>query len=105
MAEWKTETYLKESGGQKLLGVEQGAINGFSMGCTFCYATEYADPATHGDQEGFYVVSGEGFVKLGDEEYAISPGMCFIARAGEAHALRRTSSEPLKVVWAHGPVS
>ena len=104
VAEWNKEVPVKSTGGQKLLSEEQGAINGFSMGVTYIYDTEYQHIAAHDDQEGFYVISGEGFVRLGYDEYRIEPGMSFIARAGEEHVMRKTSSEPIRVVWAHGPV-
>lgn len=104
MPEWKTEVPTSVSAGQKLLGDEQGAVNGFSMGVTCNYDTEYGEPATHVDQEGFYVVSGEGFVKLGEDEYKVGPGMAFIAKAGEPHTMRKTSDEPLKVLWSHGAI-
>lgn len=100
--EWNKESSVQQSGGQKLLGDEQGAVKGFSMGVSYCFNEEYGSQATHDDQEGFYVVSGAGYLLLGDTEYRLEPGMSLIAKADEPHAMRKTSREPIKVVWAHG---
>jgi mannose-6-phosphate isomerase-like protein (cupin superfamily) len=103
MVDWLKEEPNSTEGGKKL-GPDQGAVNGFSMGLTYCNGEEYGSQAHHEDQEGFYVISGEGYALLGDTEYKLTPGMFFIAKAGEGHTMRKTSEEPLKLLWAHGAI-
>ena len=51
MVDWLKEEPNSTEGGKKL-GPEQGAVNGFSMGLTYCSDTEYGSQAAHEDQEG-----------------------------------------------------
>jgi mannose-6-phosphate isomerase-like protein (cupin superfamily) len=87
------------------LGEAEGCIKGFSMGSVWVFGTEYGPPGVHEDQEGFYVVSGEGYVKIQGREFSLSPGMFFLVKAGESHCMRRSSTEPLRAIWAHGPIT
>jgi len=82
-----------------------GCVNGFSSGITCYTATEYLTPGVHDDQEGFVVIAGRGWAKVGDEEYYLEPDTCFIAPAGVAHALKRDPDVPyIKVGWFHGAI-
>ncbi len=88
-----------------MLGAEHGCVNGFSSGFTFCGALEYAAPGVHEDQEGFVVVEGRGWAKVGAEEFRLEPDTCFIAPAGVPHAMRKDRDSPdLKVCWFHGAI-
>ncbi|MGN0319089.1 MAG: cupin domain-containing protein [Lachnospira sp.] len=90
----------------RLLTEENGCLNGCCSGITECRDTEYGPKmGVHDDQEGFFVLEGEGFVKLGDEEYSIKPGDSFIALPGVKHGLRVKDGVPcLKVFWFHSGV-
>ena len=67
--------------------------------------TEYAEPGCHDDQEGFVVLSGEGYARIGSEEAAIRKGTTFIAPAGTPHAIRSASADvPVEVFWFHAAI-
>jgi mannose-6-phosphate isomerase-like protein (cupin superfamily) len=91
--------------GAELIGEQNGAVNGYSLGIAIYYLETYTTPGIHDDQEGFYVVEGSGKAKVGDEEFDIHPGSAFIAQKGAPHSIKRNpDSGPVKVVWSHGPV-
>ena len=90
--------------GALLLSEEHGCVAGFCVGVSEYVCDEYPKPGVHEDQEGFYVVGGRGMAKVGDEEIELKPGVVFLAKAGVAHAIKKTGDEPVKVIWAHGAV-
>jgi len=88
-----------------VIGEEQGAVNGYKIGVTEYTTEEFLAPGVHDDQEGFYVIAGEGVARVGDEEFAIRPGSAFIAPKGVPHAVKKKrGSVPVKLVWSHGAV-
>ena len=69
------------------------------------YSTEYpAVPGVHDDNEGFYVVSGEGTIKIKEKEYDMVPGAAILVPAGTPHAIRKKGNEDLKVFIYHFPL-
>ena len=59
----------------------------------------------HEDQEGFYVLEGEGYAKLDDLEFPIKAGDSFIALPGVRHTLKtKEGCQPVKVFWFHSAV-
>ena len=56
-----------------LLGEKQGCTNGCCAGISYYSRTEYTPPAVHEDQEGFMVLSGQGWAKIGEEEFFVEP--------------------------------
>ena len=88
-----------------LLNESHGCVAGFKSGITVYTATEYPSTGVHDDQEGFVVMEGTGWAKVGNEEHRLEPDMCFIAPAGVAHSIKRDpSSRNLKVCWFHGSI-
>ncbi len=67
------EFFKKQPGGGQLIGAEQGATNGFCIGIAFYDQEVYGPPGVHDDQEGFYVLAGQGTAKVGDEEFESAP--------------------------------
>ena len=67
------------------------------------YVNEFSDkPGVHNDQEGFYVLEGEGYAKLDDLVFPIKAGDSFVALAGVAHTIRtKEGCQPVKVFWFH----
>jgi mannose-6-phosphate isomerase-like protein (cupin superfamily) len=52
----------------------------------------------------YYVLEGEGYVRLGDEEFALRPGIAVTIPPGVAHGVRNPSDVPLRyldmfIVW------
>ena len=59
---------------------------------------------THAGQDKlYYVVEGQGIVRIGDVETAIGAGDLVLARADEPHALRNSGSERLIVMAILAP--
>lgn len=87
---------------QILLGPEQGCTGACLAGVSVYGATAYPEPGVHDFQEGFYVISGRGYLKAGEEEYAVETGNSFLVPAGVSHTMRaREESAPLTVYWFH----
>lgn len=85
-----------------LLSAENGCVNGCCAGISRYTTTQYMAPGCHEDQEGFLVLSGTGYARIGDEEMAVRPGCAFLAPAGVPHAMRTDDpSVPLEVFWFH----
>lgn len=54
-------------------------------------------------EEVFYVVSGEGFIVVGDERLAVSAGSVVVAPPGDTHQLQNPGDEILKVLCSASP--
>lgn len=91
--------------GGTLIDSSNGGTNGFCMGVSEYFATEFGKAGVHDDQEGFYVLEGTGMAKIGDEIFSIEKGDSFIVPAGVEHILKKDkNSQTLKVLWAHGAI-
>lgn len=83
---------------------ENTPVDGFSACVNVVQSDQYPQPGIHDDNEGFYVVRGTGWAKVGDEEQPIAEGSCFFAPAGIPHAIRKDSGAPdLEVFLFHFP--
>jgi mannose-6-phosphate isomerase-like protein (cupin superfamily) len=54
-------------------------------------------------EEIFYVISGQGKIRVADEEEAIEPGSCIYIPIGLPHQLINTAKEKLKAVAVTSP--
>ncbi len=103
-----TEKSATQSNGQKsfnLLDESNGCVKGACAGICMYMWTEYSNPGVHADQEGFYVIEGTGWAKVGDEEFRIYPDTSFIAPAGVPHTLKRDlDCAAVKIFWFHSAV-
>ncbi len=91
--------------GYLLLSEEQGCVNGCKMGMTIFTKEDYPVAQTHDDQEGFLVVAGSGWAKVGDEEFRLEPDLSFIVPKGVTHAFKKDKgSASLKLFWFHAAV-
>ncbi len=89
-----------------MLDEPNGCVAGFKSGISVYTATEYPAPGVHTDQEGFVVLEGRGWAKVGNEEYPLEPEVCFVAPAGVPHSIKRDpNSEYVKVCWFHGAIN
>ena len=88
-----------------LLNESHGCTAGFCSGIAIFSTKEYLPPGVHEDQEGFVVLEGNGWAKVGNEEYRLEPEVSFLAPAGVKHSIKRDpESEYLKVFWFHGAI-
>ena len=76
----------------------------FWMGVSEIIRGGKSNPHSHDDaEEAFYVISGYGQIRVGDEEEAIKPGSCVFVPQGKEHQLINTGEEILKVVAVTAP--
>ena len=91
--------------GGSLIDNTNGGVNGFCMGLSEYFTTEFGAEGIHEDQEGFYVLEGNGMAKIGNKIFAIEKGDSFIVPANTPHVLKKDkNSVDLKVLWAHGAI-
>ena len=100
------ETQGKDARTQRFLTAENGCLGGCTSGTTVYAGYEFSvHPGVHEDQEGFYVLEGEGYAKLGDLEFPIEAGDSFIALPGVPHTIKtKPGCQPVKVFWFHSAV-
>lgn len=93
--------------GYKLLTEENGCVAGCCSGITVYDSTEFnAHSGCHADQEGFFVLEGEGFAQLDDLVFPIKKGDSFIAAAGVRHTIKTNEAgKPVKVFWFHSALN
>lgn len=111
MKPYITAEEVIESQGQgkktyRFLTAENGCVNGCASGTTVYADYEFsAHPGVHQDQEGFYVLEGEGYAKLDDLVFPIKAGDSFVALPGVAHTLKtKEGCAPVKVFWFHSGI-
>lgn len=70
-----------------------------------CFLPGQAHAAhVHADQDKlYYVLSGAGEARLGEETHAVSAGDLVVAPAGVLHGMKNTGGEPLSVLVVFGP--
>lgn len=90
----------------RFLTQENGCVNGCCSGTTVYADIEFSEKmGCHNDQEGFYVLEGEGYAKLDDLVFPIKAGDSFVAQAGVRHTIRtKEGCTPVKVFWFHSAV-
>jgi len=97
----KTETQFSTS--YPLFKKDAAPIPGcIAMHLVF-HTDTYPEPGVHDDNEGFYVTSGNGMIKIGDEEYPISSGSAIYVPAGVKHAIKSDGGD-LGIFAYHFPV-
>src|SRR5690554_1270893 len=88
-----------------LLSEVHGCINGCCTGISIFSRTEYPLANTHQDQEGFFVIEGQGWAKIGESEFPIEPDTSFIVPPGVSHTIKKDpASKPVKVFWFHAAI-
>ena len=70
----------------RFLTAENGCTNGCASGTTIYASNEFSDkPGVHNDQEGFYVLEGEGYAKLASDcisvTFTVLPKIFFLPAA------------------------
>jgi len=88
-----------------LLTEKQGCVNGCCTGISVFANSEYPLANVHSDQEGFFVIEGRGWARVGEREFPIRPGTSFIVPAGAHHTVKRDpESGPVRVFWFHAAI-
>ncbi len=75
------------------------------MGITVVDPGSASNPHAHEDQEEvFFCLSGQGLIRVGDEEEKMTPGSCIFIPEGAVHQMVNTQSEDiLRVLSATAP--
>jgi mannose-6-phosphate isomerase-like protein (cupin superfamily) len=82
----------------------QPITQGLGMGMVILPAGRSSSAHTHEtEQEVWYVVSGWGRVRIGDEEAEIRPDTVVVAPPGLAHQLINDGEDDLKAIWLFTP--
>ena len=85
-----------------LLGKQTGCTSGCSMAVGYYGMDEFPPVGVHDDQEGFFVLEGSGYAQIGDDVIRLEPGVAFLVKPGEAHAIKRDAScEHIKALLFH----
>lgn len=88
--------------GKPLVWKETFPINtGFEAGISGYESTNYPETKTHKDKEAIYIIKGEGYARIGDDEVKLAPGTMLYVPAHTPHCIKRTSEGPLKAVYCH----
>lgn len=79
--------------------------NGACSGLCFYNSLKYEIIGCHDDQEGFYVIEGNGTAMIDDTEIEVKPDMAILLPANVKHSFKRNpDSVPLKVFWFHSAI-
>ena len=83
-----------------LIEAAKGPSHRLSSGYTTIYPTGSTTGHTHDDiEEIYFVISGEGIMVVGDDEYPIKANDCLYVPPGEFHTTIQTGILPLVVLW------
>ncbi len=78
---------------------------GLTMGYTTIYPTGTTTGHAHDDREEVYfVISGEGIMVIGEEQFEIKPGDGLYVAPGMFHTTIQTGNLPLVVLWVTGKI-
>ena len=86
-----------------IFDADSAPVGAFCAMLNVFFSDEYPEPGVHEDNEGFFVVSGRGKMRIGGAEYDLVPGSAMVAPAGVRHAIKKTGSEDLRVFLYHFP--
>jgi len=88
-----------------LLNEDNGCLAGCRTGLLLYTQEEYKQSGVHEDQEGFFVLEGVGTAVVGENEFSISPGSCFIVPPGLYHSIKRDGTcDYIKLFFFHAAV-
>jgi len=100
-----TPVKYKDYSFKEMLGEKNGCLAGCRTGVLIYTQEEYRQSGVHDDQEGFFVLSGRGSAIVGDKEFSLEPGVCFIAPPGTYHSIKKDmSSSCIKLFFFHAAV-
>jgi len=88
-----------------LLNEDNGCLAGCRTGLLLYTQEEYKQSGVHEDQEGFFVLEGVGKAVVGENEFSLSPGSCFIVPPGLYHSIKRdVTCDYIKLFFFHAAV-
>ena len=89
---------------QGLISAESCGADDLAAGLWWLHPGEECETDIHPDaSEIYYVVSGQGVLRLGDEKYEVRKGMTVYIPMGVEHQTMNTGDEDLCYYWAFAP--
>jgi mannose-6-phosphate isomerase-like protein (cupin superfamily) len=85
-----------------LIDPEESPSRRLKMGYTVIYPTGTTTGHTHDEEEVYYVISGEGVMVVGEDEFPIKAGDALYVPPGEFHTTYQRGNIPLTVLWVTG---
>ena len=86
-----------------LIDPEDSPSRRLKMGYTVIYPTGTTTGHSHENmEEVYFVISGEGVMVVGDEEFPIKAGDALYVEPGEFHTTLQRGNMPLVVLWVTG---
>ena len=86
-----------------LIDPEKSPSKNLTMGHTIIYPTGKTTGHAHDDmEEVYYILTGEGKMVVGDDEFPIKAGDAFYVPFGEFHVTYNTGIQPMSILWVTG---
>lgn len=94
----RNKTVLRDT--YYLISPDNSASRRLTLGNTTIYPTGSTTGHAHDDiEEVYFVVSGEGRMVVGDEEYPIKAGDALYVPPSEFHTTFQSGNQPLVLIW------
>ncbi|WP_050069651.1 dimethylsulfonioproprionate lyase family protein [Anaerosalibacter massiliensis] len=81
-------------------------VNGsdqLGMGVVYMYPGEELPPHSHFNEEAYFILSGEGYMTVDDEEIELKKNLSVYMPAESVHYTKNTGNEPLIFICALSP--
>lgn len=85
-----------------LIDPEESPSKRLKMGYTVIYPTGRTTGHSHDEEEVYFVISGEGVMVVGDDEFPIKAGDALYVPPREYHTTYQKGNLPLVVLWVTG---
>jgi mannose-6-phosphate isomerase-like protein (cupin superfamily) len=86
-----------------LIDPKKSPSENLTMGHTIIYPTGKTTGHAHDDmEEVYYILTGEGKMVVGDDEFPIKAGDAFYVPFGEFHVTYNTGIQPMSILWVTG---
>mgnify|MGYP001158923048 CR=1 FL=1 len=82
-----------------LVDASHADTDGFSFGILKLEPGAELAPHNHDPQESYFVLEGEGFIRLNDAEQGVGPGSVVYIPRSYLHGITNTGSTPLVFLW------
>ena len=80
-----------------------GNASGVAVGFSTIPPGASTEAHHHVAEEIAYIMSGTGYVEIGDERFDLGPGSVIFTPSDSVHRTTATGSEPLVSVWVYSP--
>lgn len=87
----------------RLIHPEVNGSDQLGMGIVYVHPGEELPPHKHSNEEGYFIISGEGIMTIDGTEITLEKNMAVYMPAGSTHYTKNTGNEPLIFVCALTP--